>query len=107
MSAAFSKPSKVSFLIPASLFVFKSVTTNDIIFGCTSCTSSGIGSILFPWKYFSYFSLNFEKSFGLGFIFFVHEAGSEGTLCAGCIELADEDGCESAGHLSSGFEGGL
>ena len=23
------------------------------------------------------------------------------------MELADEDGCESAGHLSSGFEEGL
>ena len=57
MSAAFCKPSNVSFLIPASLFVFKSVTTNEIIFACTSCTSSGIGSILFPWKYFSYFCL--------------------------------------------------
>ena len=42
MSAAFSNPSKVSFFIPASLFVFKSVTTNEIIFGCTSCTSSEV-----------------------------------------------------------------
>ena len=85
MSAAFSKPSNTSFLIPANLRDFKSVTTNDMIFGWTSLTSSGIGRILFPSKYFSYFALISLKSLGHfgGVIFSVHEAGNDGTFWAG------------------------
>ena len=95
----------MSFLIPANLRDFKSVTTNDMIFGWTSLTSSGIGRILFPSKYFSYFALISLKFFGHFWevIFSVHDAGSEGTFWAGGMVLAGE----SDGHLFSGFEGGV
>ena len=46
--------SKVSLLIPANLLVFMSVTTKDWVWGWTTSTSSSIGKILFPWKYFAY-----------------------------------------------------
>ena len=102
MSAAFSKPSKIYFLIPANLRVFRSVTTKDMIFGWTSLTSSGIGRILFPSKYFSYFALISLKSFGQ-VIFSFHEAVNEGTFWAGGMVLAGE----SDGHLFSGSDGGV
>ena len=98
--------SKVSFLRPLSLLVFRSMTTNDIVFGCTSFTSWGMGKILLPWKDWEYFSLFFMWSCGGIFLFFcaVLEAGIDGAFCAGWIELAvlDKDG-----HLSSGFNVGL
>ena len=54
---AFSNSSKVSFFIPANLLVFRSVIINEIVFGWTISTNSGIGKILFPTKNFAYFAL--------------------------------------------------
>ena len=107
MPAAFNRSSNVSFFIPASLLFFKSVTTKDIVLGWTSWTNSGIGRILFPWKYLAYFSLLFVKSIGdFFFICAAQEAGIDGAFCADGIVLAGVDVDESAGHFSSGFEAG-
>ena len=45
MFALFRRSSKVSFFSPASLLVFRSVTTKDRVLGSTASTSSGIGRI--------------------------------------------------------------
>ena len=52
--AAFTKSSNMSFFIPVSRLVFMFVIMNDIVFGCTASTSSGIGRILLPLKYWAY-----------------------------------------------------
>ena len=55
----------------------------ETILGVTSFTSSGIGRILFPWKYLAYFFLLFVKSIGdFFFICAVQEAGIDGAFCA-------------------------
>ena len=92
--------------MPANLRVFKSVMTNDTVFGFTCSTNSGIGKILFPSKYFSYFSFNFPKSILHTFCVILsdQEAGNDGTFCAGGMLLLAE---ERIGHLFSGLEGGL
>ena len=54
--AAFKISSNLSFFSPASLLVFMSETIKDRVFGWTASTSSGIGRILFPLKYWAYFS---------------------------------------------------
>ena len=66
--AAFSNSSKVSFLMLANLLVFKSVTMNDMIFGWTVSTSSGMGKILLPMKNWAYFALSFVQSFFFPFV---------------------------------------
>ena len=93
--------SNVSFLSRASLLVFKSVTTNDRVFGSTASTSSAIGSISFSLKYFAYFvTLSFSWPVGDFFVFCSYddqETDVFGGLCAGGIVLADEN------DKSSGF----
>ena len=103
MPAVLMTASNVSFLSRASLLVFKSVTTNDRVFGSTASTGSAIGSISFSLKYFAYFvTLSFSWSVG-DFLFFVfcscddQETDVSGGLCAGGIVLADEN------DKSSGF----
>ncbi len=54
--AAFKISSNLSFFSPASLLVFMSETIKDRVLGWTASTSSGIGRILFPLKYWAYFS---------------------------------------------------
>ena len=63
MPAVLRISSKASFLIPASLMVFKSVTTKDRVLGSTASTNSGIGSISFSLKYGAYLpTLSLEYS---------------------------------------------
>ena len=52
--AAFSNSSNVSFLMPASLLVFRSTIMKDRDFVWTASTSSGIGKILLPTNYCAY-----------------------------------------------------
>ena len=54
--AAFKISSNLSFFSLASLLVFMSETIKDRVFGWTASTSSRIGRILFPLKYWAYFS---------------------------------------------------
>ncbi len=61
--AAFKISSNLSFFSPASLLVFMSETIKDRVFGWTASTSSGIGRILFPLKYWAYFSTQFPFFF--------------------------------------------
>ena len=66
MPAGFSKSSKVSFSIPASLLVHRSLTTKDRILGSTISINSGIGKIL---SINHIFSLSFSWSLGVFFPF--------------------------------------
>ena len=101
MPAVLITSSNDSFLSPASLLVFKSVTTNDRVLGSTASTSSRIESISFSWKYLTYFvSLSLSWSMGDFFVFCNcddQETGVSGGLCAGGIVLADEDNDKSSG----------
>ena len=104
--AAFISSSKVSFLIPTSLLVFKSVIINDIVFGCTASPSSGIGKILFPLKYCVYLALSFAQSWGFFLVCADQETSVSGTFWASSVELAgsdNDDAGDGKGHCSSGF----
>ena len=63
--------SKASFLMPASLLVFRSVTTKDRIFGSNVSVNSGIGKISLSLKYGAYFpTLSLSYSLADFFFFF-------------------------------------
>ena len=71
MPAVFNTSSNASFFKPASLLVFKFVTTNDRVLGSTASTNSGIGKISLSLKYFAYFwTLSLAGSAG-DFYFFL------------------------------------
>ena len=101
MPAVLMTSSNVSFLNPISLLVFKSVMTNDRVLDLMAWTSSGIGNISFSLKYLAYLlTLLFSWSVGVFFVFCNcedQETDVSGGLCAGGIELADEN------DKSSGF----
>ena len=71
---------------------------NEIVFGWTISTNSGIGKILFPMKYFAYCSLFLAKSSG-DFFSVDQEIGVSCLFCAGWIVLAGSDeSCEDEGN---------
>ena len=91
ISAVLRSSPNVSFLIPASLLVLKSVIMKDRVLGSTSATSSGIGSITLSLRYGAYLpSLSFSYCSNV-LLLTAQETGGTGVftgvLCAGCMEL--------------------
>ena len=111
--AAFNSFSKVTFLISASLLVFKSVIINEIIFSCIasnqlwdkqSCIAFNV------WGIFSPIPCVVLLLFGCA----DQETGISGTFGAGGIELTRNDEFDNdagndgkRGHFSSGFFEGV